>query len=61
MSGPPTPVPPVKPFVRQVLSDLDGRLWVRIYTKGEQYDPPPPKAQGSEPPPPAPVRWREPW
>jgi hypothetical protein len=57
-SAPASPVPAVKPYYRQLQSDLDGRIWVRLHTKGEEFEPP---ASAPRPAAPAvpPIRWRE--
>ncbi|MGH7560123.1 MAG: hypothetical protein ACRENB_03790 [Gemmatimonadales bacterium] len=54
----PGPVPATKPFFRDLVVDMDDRVWVQFHTRGEEYDPPPTRAPpGASPPPP--LRWRE--
>jgi hypothetical protein len=57
-SAPPSPVPAVKPYYRQLQSDLDGRIWARLHTKGEEFEPPAPTPRPGAPAVP-PIRWRE--
>ena len=57
-SAPPSRVPTVKPYFFELHSDLDGRIWVRLYTMGEPFDPPAPVPHQGEPSPGPPIRWR---
>jgi hypothetical protein len=36
-----TPIPHVKPAIRDLLADLDGRIWVNVYTNGVKRAVPP--------------------
>ena len=55
----PSGVPSSKPFYSQLHSDLDGRIWVQLYAKGEPFDPPTPSQRPGEPPRPPLPPWRE--
>jgi hypothetical protein len=64
----PGDIPAVKPRVRGVQTDADGRIWVRLHTTAEKVELPAPalantgaaaSARGTGAPPPA-VRWVEP-
>ena len=51
------PIPEHKPFYRELLAGLDGRIWVRLWTEGhpvenEDHDPEDPYSM--------PVIWEEP-
>lgn len=55
---PTTSLPSTKPQFSQLHSDLDGRIWVKLHTKAEPFDPPVlPLRQGQPKLPP--IRWRE--
>ena len=51
-------IPPIKPYFSQLRSDLDGRIWVQLYSKGVPYDPPVQSQPPGQPQLPA-GRWRE--
>jgi hypothetical protein len=51
-------VPRQKPFIRSVQFDLDGRLWVRVHTHSEQFEPPPQEVRAGATPQPV-LKWRE--
>jgi len=53
-------VPEAKPYFTELHADLDGRIWVRLSTKGEPYDPPPPPAAAPGETPRPQIRWRSP-
>jgi hypothetical protein len=39
--GPPAEIPPVKPALRDIFADPDGRLWVHLYTRAAKRTIPP--------------------